>query len=140
MNNSWLAHRQVLIKKSGRTIERLAPNSEVVNLKCFSIQVAFIYPFIQTNKKKQLTGQQARPRHPENSKQVTIFSRCLVILYQPFSGTKGLKPTCDTRSIHLFRLFMLAWTKKKPKKPVHLQMRNLMQTELQRLKDRGKKG
>ena len=46
MNNSLSAHRQVLIKKSGRTIERLAPNSEVVNLKFFPIQVAFIYPFI----------------------------------------------------------------------------------------------
>ena len=45
-NNSLSAHRQVLIKKSGRTIERLAPNSEVVNLKCFSIEVAFTYPFI----------------------------------------------------------------------------------------------
>ena len=44
--HSLSAQRQVLIKKSGRTIERLAPNSEVVNLKCFSIQVAFIYPFI----------------------------------------------------------------------------------------------
>ena len=48
MNNSLSAHRQVLIKKSGRTIERLTPNSEVVNLKCFSIHVAFIYPFIFT--------------------------------------------------------------------------------------------
>ena len=36
MNNLLSAHRQVLIKKSGRTIERLAPNSEVVKLKCFS--------------------------------------------------------------------------------------------------------
>ena len=33
----------------------------------------------------------------------------------------------------------LAWMKKKPKK-VHLEMRNLKQTELQRLKNRGKKG
>ena len=46
MNNSLSAHRQVLIEKSGRTIERPVPNSEVVNLKCFSIEVAFIYPFI----------------------------------------------------------------------------------------------
>ena len=46
MNYSLSAHRQVLIKKSERTIERLAPNSEVVNLKCFSVQAAFIYPFI----------------------------------------------------------------------------------------------
>ena len=46
MNNSLSARRQVLIKESGRKIERLSPNSEVVNLKCFSIQVAFIYPFI----------------------------------------------------------------------------------------------
>ena len=62
MNNSLSAHRQVLIKKSGRTIERLAPNSEVVNLKCFSLEEAFIYPFIcqkQTNKTKR-SGQQAR--------------------------------------------------------------------------------
>ena len=62
MNNSLSARRQVLIKKSGRTIERLAPNYEVVNLTCFSFEVAYIYPFIY----------------------------CLVILYQPFSGTKGL--------------------------------------------------
>ena len=34
----------------------------------------------------------------------------------------------------------LAWTKKKPKKNIHLEMRNLKQTELQRLKNRGKKG
>ena len=46
MNNSLSARQQILIKKSGRTIERLAPNSEVVNLKGFSIEVAFIYPFI----------------------------------------------------------------------------------------------
>ena len=70
MNNSLSAHRQVLIKNSGRTIERLASNSEVVNLKCFSIQVAFIYPFICLKKqktKKKRSGQQARPRHPETS-------------------------------------------------------------------------
>ena len=46
MNNSLSARRQVLIKRCGITIERLAPNSEVVNLKCFSIEIAFIYPFI----------------------------------------------------------------------------------------------
>ena len=46
MNNSLSAHRQVLIKKSGRTIDCLSPNSEVVNRKCFSIEVSFIYPFI----------------------------------------------------------------------------------------------
>ena len=60
MNNSLSAHRQVLIKKSGRTIEHLAPNSEVVNLKCFSTQVAFIYPFIclkKQNKKDNKQGQ-----------------------------------------------------------------------------------
>ena len=44
---SLSARLQVLIKKSGRTIERLAPsNSEVVNLKCFSFEVTFIYHFI----------------------------------------------------------------------------------------------
>ena len=42
MNNSLSAHRQMLIKKSGRTIERLSPIYEVVNFKCFSIEVAFI--------------------------------------------------------------------------------------------------
>ena len=46
MNNSLSARRQVLIKMFGKTIESLAPNSEVVNLKCFSFEVAFIYPFI----------------------------------------------------------------------------------------------
>ena len=44
MNKSLSVLRQVLIKKSGRTIERRHPNFEVVNLKCFSIEVAFIYP------------------------------------------------------------------------------------------------
>ena len=33
----------------------------------------------------------------------------------------------------------LAWMKKKPNKNVHLEMRNLKQTELQRQKNRGKK-
>ena len=33
----------------------------------------------------------------------------------------------------------LAWTKKKPKKTVHLEMRNSKQRDLQRLKNRGKK-
>ena len=42
MNNSLAEQRQVLIKKSGRTIERLAPNSEVVNLKCFSIESVLV--------------------------------------------------------------------------------------------------
>ena len=46
MNNSLSARRQVLIKKSGRTIELQAPNFDVVNLKCFSFDDAFIYPFI----------------------------------------------------------------------------------------------
>ena len=89
MNNSLSAHRKMLIKKSGRTIERLAPNSEVVvNLKFFSIQVAFIYPFIMLFFCCCFlrSGQQARPRYPENSKRVSIFSRCLVILYL---GRKG---------------------------------------------------
>ena len=65
----------MLIKKSGRTIERLAPNSEVVNLKCFSIHVAFNYPStcLKNKTKKKRSGQQARPRHPENSKRVAIF-------------------------------------------------------------------
>ena len=44
MNNFLSVRPQVLIKKSGRTIEHLPPNSEVVNLKFFSIEVAFIYP------------------------------------------------------------------------------------------------
>ena len=34
----------------------------------------------------------------------------------------------------------LVWTKKKLKKGVHLEMRNLKLTELHRLKNRGKKG
>ena len=44
MNNSMSACRQVLIKKSGRTIERLARTSDVVNLKCYTFEVRFIYP------------------------------------------------------------------------------------------------
>ena len=50
MNNSLSAHRQVLIKKSGRTIERLVPNSEEVNLKCFS---SFHLSFHMLKKKKE---------------------------------------------------------------------------------------
>ena len=76
MNNSLSAHRQVLIKKSGRTIECLAPNSEVVNLKCFFYSGSFHLSFhmLRTKKnKKKRSGQQARPRHPENSKRVAIF-------------------------------------------------------------------
>ena len=46
MKNLIVGASAVLIKKSGKTIECLAPNSEVVNLKCFSIEVAFIYSFI----------------------------------------------------------------------------------------------
>ena len=53
MNNPLSARRQVLIRKSGRTIERLALNSEVVNLKYFSIKLAFIYPFICFKKQKR---------------------------------------------------------------------------------------
>ena len=45
-----------------------------------------------------------------------------------------------TRVIHFLYARALAWTKKKPKKSVHLEMRNLKLTELQRLKNRGKKG
>ena len=39
MNSSLSTHRQVLIKKSGSSNRTsLAPNPEVVNLKCFSIR------------------------------------------------------------------------------------------------------
>ena len=53
-------------------------------------------------------------------------------------GFGQLKPTCDTHII-LYARAALAWMKKKPKN-VHLEMINLKQTELQRLKNRGKKG
>ena len=45
-------------------------------------------------------------------------------------------------SRNIYARAALAWTKKKPKKQhkVHLEMRILKQTELQRLKNRGKKG
>ena len=76
MNNSLSAHRQVLIKRSGRIIERVAPKSEVVNLKCFFIQVAFIYPFKKKQKKKR-SGQQARPRHPETPSEWRLFPGAL---------------------------------------------------------------
>ena len=46
----------------------------------------------------------------------------------------------DTRVIHFLYARALAWTKKKLKKSIHLEMRNLKLTELQRLKNRGKKG
>ena len=93
MNNSLSAHPQVLIKKSGRTIERLVPKSEVVNFKCFSIQVAFIYPFICLKKKKKKKKDQDSKQGLDILKTPSewrSFSRCLVILYQPFGGTKGL--------------------------------------------------
>ena len=59
MNNSLSARRQVLIKKSGRIIEHLAPNSEVVNLKCFSIEVPSFHLSFHM--------------YPENSKPVAII-------------------------------------------------------------------
>ena len=97
MNSSLSAHRQVLIKKSGRTTERLPPNSEVDNLKCFSIQVAFIYPFICLKKHKKKTPKKNNDRDSKQGQDILktpsewrSFSRCLVILYQPFGGTKGL--------------------------------------------------
>ena len=43
------------------------------------------------------------------------------------------------RVIHCLYARALAWTEKKLKKIVHLEMRNLKLTELQRLKNRGKK-
>ena len=42
--------------------------------------------------------------------------------------------------IHFLYARALAWTKKKLKKSVHLETRNLKLTKLQRLKNRGKKG
>ena len=57
MNNSLLARRLVLIKKvwkTRRTIERLAPNSEMVNLKCFSFElISFHLSFHMLKKKKK---------------------------------------------------------------------------------------
>ena len=100
MNNSLSAHRQVLIKKSGRTIERLAPNSEVVNLKCFSIQVAsFHLSFHMCKIKKKQSGQQARPRHPENSKRVAIFFQVPCDPLQPFGGPKGLEELLGPKTL-----------------------------------------
>ena len=94
MNNSLSAHRQVLIKKSGRTIERLAPNSEVVNLKCCFFQVDFIYTFIclfffikKIRKDQDSKQGQDILKTPSEWRS---SSRCLVILYQPFGGRKGL--------------------------------------------------
>ena len=93
MNNSLSAYWQVLIKKSGRTIEHLAPNSDVVNLKCFSFEVAFIYPFI----KKQLIRTLRTPSEWRS------FPSCLVILYQPFIGKKGTcrVPLLDSKLVRL---------------------------------------
>ena len=47
-----------------------------------------------------------------------------------------LRRTSDTPVIHFLYARALAWTKKKLKKSVHLEMRNLKLTELQRLKNR----
>ena len=47
----------------------------------------------------------------------------LEFLILPSSG--HLKPTCDTHIIHLcYTVEHLAWSKEKPKKNVHLEMRN----------------
>ena len=44
----------MLIKKSGRKIERLAPNSNVVHLKCFLYSRSLhLYPFICLKKKNK---------------------------------------------------------------------------------------
>ena len=50
MNNSLSASQQVLIKKSGRTIERLASNSDVFHLMCFLFEVASIICYYITEK------------------------------------------------------------------------------------------
>ena len=50
----------------------------------------------------------------------------------------AVKPVTP-RVIHFLYARALAWTKKKLEKSVHLEMRNLKLTELQRLKNRGKK-
>ena len=80
----------MLIKKSGRTLECLSPNSDVVNLKCFSFEV----PFILNQDSKQ--GQDLLKTPSE----WRSFSRCIVIFFQVHSdplpairqgGTKGLK-------------------------------------------------
>ena len=51
----------------------------------------------------------------------------------------AVKPVTPTRVIHFLYARALAWTKE-AEKSVHLEMRNLKLTELQRLKNRGKKG
>ena len=100
MNNSLSAHWQVLIKKSGRTIERLAPNSEVVNLKCFSIQVAsFHLSFHMCKKKKNDQDSKQGQDILKTPSEWRSFSRCLVILYQPFGGTKGLEELLGPKTL-----------------------------------------
>ena len=48
-----------------------------------------------------------------------------------------LKPTCDIRIIHFYYTrAALAWTKKKPKINVHLEMRNLSRTEERMAEDK----
>ena len=50
-----------------------------------------------------------------------------------------LKPTCDTRIIHLYYTLEQLYDERKRTKKCSLRMRNLKQTELQRLKNKERK-
>ena len=62
-------------------------------------------------------------------------TKCHLIL--PSSGQLMIP---DTRIIHFYMLEQLNMDEKEAEKNIHLEMRNLKQTELQRLMNRGKKG
>ena len=51
----------------------------------------------------------------------------------------AVKPTCDTRIIHFFYTESSFSVDEKQNQKVHLEMRNLKQTNFQRWKNRGKK-
>ena len=87
MNNSLSAHQQVLIKKSGRTIECLARNSDVGNLKVFLFEVPFIYPL---NSNKQQQQQQHNSGKQGQTSLIPSKWQSFSSHLQQFSGTKGL--------------------------------------------------
>ena len=61
--------------------------------------------------------------------------------HAPFWAVKhDLRHPCYSFLLYGYARAALTWTKEKPEKNVHLEMRNSKQRELQRLKNRGKKG
>ena len=101
------------------------------------------YGNLQKNCMPKCVGRIMWSEHTHAQSQFWEFeTRChMESLIQPSSGR--LKPTCDTRIIHFYytlEQLYISMDEKEAEKTVHLEMINLKQTELQRLKNRGNKG